>query len=431
MLNPSQLAWVITYVVDFLSERLDMLIGGQVLVYQIAGHISVDIHGDCQSVLPAIQQTVGELQELLIVELGLQFELMEDPFCGTKVVHAPDPPPRSPPTLSVPAPATPAPPYPPDPPLLPPAPIACPANELMQLVTVAQQGSSSVTDPAARVSSTGTLLLELFLYANSDDTPWTVCDETVQYTTSTGEIESKNGPLVQTNASYRCLDMPNSDTGYKPDGSVGTLQDYLYYLGLVQGASPRSIREADVRLPVCSSRRELHPKAVWSITASDCAFATSTCYYTCNDSPACRVSIRPQLNASFQYGGLMEMTSPPTGFTSMSLTFNNQRAQRACYGSHVTRSEFCFDAAGLYTDTSGDCTVAIPSENAITRNLGITTNPQGCGIVRGVLQFFSPSDSPMEVDFLGSEAAGSRPATIIAPPPPAGSPVGVGGLVLL
>ena len=170
---------------------------------------------------------------------------------------------------------------------------------MMQLVTVAQLGSSAVDDLAARVSYTGSLLLEFYLFGNSDVYPWDLCDTTTQYITASGETGSKNGPLVLTGGlggSYRCLDMPNPNTGYKPDGSVGTLADYLYYLGLVQGTVPaHGVFEADIRMPVCSedgaaSRRalthetHLHPSATWALSHDDCSIATSASYEPCRRS---------------------------------------------------------------------------------------------------------------------------------------------------
>ena len=135
-----------------------------------------------------------------------------------------------------PSPPQPVPPPPsPSPPQTPPqTPIFCPAQEMMQLVTVAQQGSSVISDPAARVSYTGTLLLELHLYGNSDNYPWSACDTTVQYVTVAGATETKNGPLVQTDAAYRCLDMPNPSTGYKPTDPSGRFR--------ITSTTPRSHR---------------------------------------------------------------------------------------------------------------------------------------------------------------------------------------------
>ena len=127
-----------TSIVHFMGENLDFVTAGQVIVTQEGAAVDVSVFGNCSAILDRISSYVGELVELLNLEIALSLAISAQPRCASTIVYPPSPllpyPPLSPPlppSQRFPAvppqprlpPATPAPsPAPPRPPAAPPKP---------------------------------------------------------------------------------------------------------------------------------------------------------------------------------------------------------------------------------------------------------------------------------------------------------------------
>ena len=100
-----------TSIVHYLGENLDFISAGQVVVTQEGAAVDVSVFGNCSAILGPIAGYVGELVELLNLELGLGLTLSATPSCESEVIYTQSPPPPSapPPWLLTPPPPPPRP----------------------------------------------------------------------------------------------------------------------------------------------------------------------------------------------------------------------------------------------------------------------------------------------------------------------------------
>ena len=101
-LTNAQFERVEKFVVDYLGDRLDRATHGDILVLQVGHEVDVEVHGDCDAVLSLVTPIVGELLELLSLELGIAFTQSQAPLCASKVWLVPSSPPSAPPRPSSP-----------------------------------------------------------------------------------------------------------------------------------------------------------------------------------------------------------------------------------------------------------------------------------------------------------------------------------------
>ena len=183
--------------------------------------------------------------------------------------------------------------------------------------------------------------------------------------------------------------------------------------------APTDILWTNVKLPSCTGddrRRSLareHPEADWAVSTSVCSGSRSTCHYTCNAHAACLFSMRPVFVRSAAFGSFSQIVAPPGGFKTMSLLFSRSALQGPCTDSSPRR--YCYDTSGLVMSGAGCIRGApqrIPANPETTLRLGIFTTDADCAIT-GVLWLFSPTNNPIEVDFLHRSASSPLPGSSI------------------
>ena len=97
-LTAGQLERLAVIVVGYLGNKLDGIVNGSVLAYEVDRRVQVDVEGECATALPVMTSVVGELIELLAAELNAQLTLAQLPLCGTTLIIAPNSPPTLPPS---------------------------------------------------------------------------------------------------------------------------------------------------------------------------------------------------------------------------------------------------------------------------------------------------------------------------------------------
>ena len=81
-----------TRLVYYLGEHLDFVSEGQVRISQHGSVVDVEVFGECSAILHQLFGYLGELVELLNLELGLNLAITTQPVCASKVTPMPSPP---------------------------------------------------------------------------------------------------------------------------------------------------------------------------------------------------------------------------------------------------------------------------------------------------------------------------------------------------